>query len=176
MLYFLLLLFLLACDVNVNFFACAQLKLSHLLCSCAHDCSTVCISPSVVGLFHLLPFTCTPLLSLAMQSMQRALSSDTLNVVALSDTVACRHNSDPQHDVRQPLSHSQSMFLPENGKVPAPRAQLCSRQTQKKKMHKIKKKQKTSNKSTFSQDFWTPFNSTSCLFSWSTSAEITPVM
>eukprot|EP00066_Takifugu_rubripes_P023173 XP_011612439.1 PREDICTED: rho GTPase-activating protein 9 isoform X2 [Takifugu rubripes] len=51
------------------------------------------------------------------QSMQRAVSSDTLNTVALSSAVPRSHNSDPQHGVRQPLSHSQSMFLPENGKV-----------------------------------------------------------
>ncbi|TWW61853.1 Rho GTPase-activating protein 9 [Takifugu flavidus] len=51
------------------------------------------------------------------KSMQRAVSSDTLNTVALSSAVPRSHNSDPQHGVRQPLSHSQSMFLPENGKV-----------------------------------------------------------
>ncbi|CAF87564.1 unnamed protein product, partial [Tetraodon nigroviridis] len=50
-------------------------------------------------------------------SMQRALSSDTLNAAALGHAVSRSNNSDPQHDVRQPLSHSQSMFLPANGKL-----------------------------------------------------------
>ncbi|XP_028261791.1 rho GTPase-activating protein 15 isoform X2 [Parambassis ranga] len=49
------------------------------------------------------------------QSMQRAASSDTLSTIALSNTDA--RNSAPLHDVKQQLSHSQSMILPENGKL-----------------------------------------------------------
>lgn len=142
MLYFLFLLLSLVCDVHC-FCLCTckaqsfvmQLSLCTRLffCRVCFACHKSAVPPNAVGLFYLLPFTCTPLPSLAVKSMQRALSSDTLNAVALSNTVACSHNSDPQHGVRQPLSHSQSMFLPENGKVPAPGAQLCSRQAQKKK-------------------------------------------
>lgn len=47
--------------------------------------------------------------------MQRAASSDTLSTIALSNTDA--RNSASLHDVKQQLSHSQSMILPENGKV-----------------------------------------------------------
>ncbi|KAM4588420.1 rho GTPase-activating protein 15 isoform 2-T4 [Odontesthes bonariensis] len=50
------------------------------------------------------------------QSMQRATSSDTLSTMAFSETEAHCHNSVPLHDGKQQLSHSQSMFLPENGK------------------------------------------------------------
>ncbi|XP_034543130.1 rho GTPase-activating protein 15 isoform X1 [Notolabrus celidotus] len=51
------------------------------------------------------------------QSMQRAVSSDTLTTMAFSNTSAQSHNSVPLHDPRQQLSHSQSMILPENGKL-----------------------------------------------------------
>ncbi|KAM9361623.1 rho GTPase-activating protein 15 [Symphorus nematophorus] len=47
------------------------------------------------------------------QSMQRAASSDTLSTMAYTNA----DNSGPQHDGKQQLSHSQSMFLPENGKL-----------------------------------------------------------
>ncbi|XP_068598368.1 rho GTPase-activating protein 15 [Brachionichthys hirsutus] len=48
------------------------------------------------------------------QSMQRAASSDTLSTFS-ADAQFCK--SDPLRDVKQPLSHSQSMVLPENGKL-----------------------------------------------------------
>uniref|UniRef100_A0A8C4E5G5 Rho GTPase activating protein 9 n=1 Tax=Dicentrarchus labrax TaxID=13489 RepID=A0A8C4E5G5_DICLA len=51
------------------------------------------------------------------QSMQRAASSDTLSTMAFNNAEAQFHNSGPLHDVKQQLSHSQSMTLPENGKV-----------------------------------------------------------
>ncbi|XP_041802436.1 rho GTPase-activating protein 15 isoform X1 [Chelmon rostratus] len=51
------------------------------------------------------------------QSMQRAASSDTLSTMAFSKGEAQFHNSGPQHDIKQQLSHSQSMLLPENGKL-----------------------------------------------------------
>ncbi|KAG7244819.1 hypothetical protein INR49_029838 [Caranx melampygus] len=57
------------------------------------------------------------------QSMQRAASSDTLSTMAFSSADAQCHNSAPSHDVKQQLSHSQSMILPENGKL----VQQCSR-------------------------------------------------
>uniref|UniRef100_UPI0037E91C3B rho GTPase-activating protein 15 isoform X2 n=1 Tax=Semicossyphus pulcher TaxID=241346 RepID=UPI0037E91C3B len=47
------------------------------------------------------------------QSMQRAVSSDTLSTTALSHV----HNSGSLHDAKQQLSQSQSMILPENGKL-----------------------------------------------------------
>lgn len=50
------------------------------------------------------------------QSMQRAASSDTLSTTAVNNANAQCHNSAPLHDVKQQLSHSQSMMLPENGK------------------------------------------------------------
>lgn len=69
------------------------------------------------------PFTTDPNTSLLtpppppMKSMQRAASSDTLSMMVFSNADARSHSSAPQHDVKQPLSHSQSMVLPENGKV-----------------------------------------------------------
>ncbi|XP_022604020.1 rho GTPase-activating protein 9 isoform X2 [Seriola dumerili] len=57
------------------------------------------------------------------QSMQRAASSETLSTMAFSSADAQSHNSAPLHDVKQQLSHSQSMILPENGKL----VQQCSR-------------------------------------------------
>ncbi|XP_047188918.1 rho GTPase-activating protein 15 isoform X2 [Scophthalmus maximus] len=51
------------------------------------------------------------------QSMQRAASSDTLSMRAFSSADARCHNSSSMHDVKQQLSHSQSMILPENGKL-----------------------------------------------------------
>ncbi|XP_051270257.1 rho GTPase-activating protein 15 isoform X4 [Dicentrarchus labrax] len=51
------------------------------------------------------------------QSMQRAASSDTLSTMAFNNAEAQFHNSGPLHDVKQQLSHSQSMTLPENGKL-----------------------------------------------------------
>ncbi|XP_044206111.1 rho GTPase-activating protein 15 isoform X1 [Thunnus albacares] len=51
------------------------------------------------------------------QSMQRAASSDTLSTTAVNNANAQCHNSAPLHDVKQQLSHSQSMMLPENGKL-----------------------------------------------------------
>uniref|UniRef100_UPI003AADEAC0 rho GTPase-activating protein 9 isoform X2 n=1 Tax=Centroberyx gerrardi TaxID=166262 RepID=UPI003AADEAC0 len=51
------------------------------------------------------------------QSMQRAVSSDALNTAAFSEADAQCHNSTLLHDGKQLLSHSQSMILPENGKL-----------------------------------------------------------
>ncbi|XP_019952446.1 rho GTPase-activating protein 15 isoform X4 [Paralichthys olivaceus] len=51
------------------------------------------------------------------QSMQRAASSDTVSMTAFSNAGAQCHNSATVHDVKQQLSHSQSMILPENGKL-----------------------------------------------------------
>ncbi|XP_070697419.1 rho GTPase-activating protein 15 isoform X2 [Pempheris klunzingeri] len=51
------------------------------------------------------------------QSMQRAASSDALNTMAFNNADAKFHNCVPMHDVKQQLSHSQSMILPENGKM-----------------------------------------------------------
>ncbi|XP_038553448.1 rho GTPase-activating protein 15 isoform X7 [Micropterus salmoides] len=51
------------------------------------------------------------------RSMQRAASSDTLSTMAFSSANAQFHNSGPLHDVKQQLSYSQSMILPENGKL-----------------------------------------------------------
>ncbi|XP_039971853.1 rho GTPase-activating protein 15 isoform X2 [Xiphias gladius] len=51
------------------------------------------------------------------QSMQRAVSSDTLSPMAFSNADAQCHNSAPLHDFKQQLVHSQSMVLPENGKL-----------------------------------------------------------
>lgn len=54
--------------------------------------------------------------------MQRAASSDTLSTMSFSNADAQCHNSAALHDAKQPLSHSQSMILPENGKVLTSRA------------------------------------------------------
>ncbi|XP_034389541.1 rho GTPase-activating protein 15 isoform X2 [Cyclopterus lumpus] len=62
------------------------------------------------------------------QSMQRAASSDTISTMAFSNADAQSHNSVALHDVKQQLSHSQSMILPENGKVPASGAQTLVQQ------------------------------------------------
>ncbi|XP_057703254.1 rho GTPase-activating protein 15 isoform X2 [Corythoichthys intestinalis] len=51
------------------------------------------------------------------RSMQRAASSDTICTMALETTVPTCHGSAPLHDTKQNLSHSQSMILPENGKL-----------------------------------------------------------
>ncbi|XP_059184429.1 rho GTPase-activating protein 15 isoform X2 [Centropristis striata] len=51
------------------------------------------------------------------QSMQRAVSSDTLSTMQFSSADAPCHNSAALHDLKQQLSHSQSMILPENGKL-----------------------------------------------------------
>lgn len=51
------------------------------------------------------------------QSMQRAVSSDTLSTVAFSHTGSQSCNTAPMHDAKQQLSHSQSMILPDNGKL-----------------------------------------------------------
>ncbi|XP_069003090.1 rho GTPase-activating protein 15 isoform X1 [Embiotoca jacksoni] len=51
------------------------------------------------------------------RSMQRAVSSDTLSMMAFSHTDAQYYASNPLHDDEQQLSHSQSMILPENGKL-----------------------------------------------------------
>lgn len=66
--------------------------------------------------------------------MQRAASSDNLSTMAFSNADAQSHNS--QHDVKQQLSHSQSMVLPDNGKVFTSSARthkdvkcVCSRET-----------------------------------------------
>ncbi|XP_054640295.1 rho GTPase-activating protein 15 isoform X2 [Dunckerocampus dactyliophorus] len=48
------------------------------------------------------------------QSMQRAASSDTISTMALANNNS--QDCAPLHDTRQPLSHSRSMILPENGK------------------------------------------------------------
>lgn len=55
-----------------------------------------------------------------VKSMQRAASSDTLCTTAFSNADAKFYHS--QHDAKQQLIHSQSMVLPENGKVFASRA------------------------------------------------------
>ncbi|KAK5872211.1 hypothetical protein PBY51_012931 [Eleginops maclovinus] len=51
------------------------------------------------------------------QSMQRAVSSDTLSTMSFSNADAQCHNSAAPHDAKPQLSHSQSMILPENGKL-----------------------------------------------------------
>ncbi|KAM9798969.1 rho GTPase-activating protein 9 [Syngnathus typhle] len=51
------------------------------------------------------------------QSMQRAASSDTICTMALGNAGQPYHDAAPLHDVKQQLSHSQSMILPENGKI-----------------------------------------------------------
>ncbi|XP_053172328.1 rho GTPase-activating protein 15 isoform X2 [Scomber japonicus] len=51
------------------------------------------------------------------QNMQRAASSDTLSTTVFSNANVQCHNSAPLHDEKQQLSHSQSMILPENGKL-----------------------------------------------------------
>uniref|UniRef100_G3NT62 Rho GTPase activating protein 9 n=1 Tax=Gasterosteus aculeatus aculeatus TaxID=481459 RepID=G3NT62_GASAC len=51
------------------------------------------------------------------RSMQRAASSDTLSTMAFNNADGQRHSSAALHDVEQQLSHSQSMILPENGKI-----------------------------------------------------------
>ncbi|KAM3877550.1 rho GTPase-activating protein 9 [Diretmus argenteus] len=55
------------------------------------------------------------------RSMQRAASSDALNAAVFRKTDAHRHNPTLPHDGKQQLTHSQSMILPENGKL----AQQC---------------------------------------------------
>ncbi|XP_056292812.1 rho GTPase-activating protein 15 isoform X4 [Pseudoliparis swirei] len=62
------------------------------------------------------------------QSMQRAASSDTISTMAFSNADAQSHNSAALRDVKQQLSHSHSMILPENGKVPASGAQTLVQQ------------------------------------------------
>ncbi|XP_010783911.1 rho GTPase-activating protein 9-like, partial [Notothenia coriiceps] len=49
------------------------------------------------------------------QSMQRAVSSGTLSTMSFTDAQC--HNSAALHDAKPQLSHSQSMILPENGKL-----------------------------------------------------------
>ncbi|XP_041634069.1 rho GTPase-activating protein 15 isoform X3 [Cheilinus undulatus] len=51
------------------------------------------------------------------RSMQRAVSSDTLSTTAFSNASNQSNNSASLHDAKQQLSHSQSMILPENGKL-----------------------------------------------------------
>nr|XP_015814629.2 rho GTPase-activating protein 15 isoform X1 [Nothobranchius furzeri]XP_054608239.1 rho GTPase-activating protein 15 isoform X1 [Nothobranchius furzeri]XP_054608241.1 rho GTPase-activating protein 15 isoform X1 [Nothobranchius furzeri] len=51
------------------------------------------------------------------QSMQRAISSDTLSTMAFTNATTQRLNSSSLHDTKLQLSHSQSMILPENGKL-----------------------------------------------------------
>lgn len=64
---------------------------------------------------------------LTLKSMQRAASSDTISTMAFSNADAQSHNSAALRDVKQQLSHSHSMILPENGKVPASGAQtVCT--------------------------------------------------
>ncbi|XP_053291466.1 rho GTPase-activating protein 15 isoform X3 [Pleuronectes platessa] len=55
------------------------------------------------------------------RSMQRAASSDTLSMTAFSNAEAKCRNSASMHDAKQQLNHSQSVILPENGKL----AQQC---------------------------------------------------
>lgn len=50
-----------------------------------------------------------------VKSMQRAASSDTLSTIALGSGADQPQRS--LHDAKQHLCHSQSMVLPENGKV-----------------------------------------------------------
>uniref|UniRef100_A0A665TJS6 Rho GTPase activating protein 9 n=1 Tax=Echeneis naucrates TaxID=173247 RepID=A0A665TJS6_ECHNA len=52
-----------------------------------------------------------------VKSMQRAASSDNLSTMAFGSADGQCHNSATSHDVKQQLSHSKSMILPENGKV-----------------------------------------------------------
>uniref|UniRef100_A0A3Q3DPM8 Rho GTPase activating protein 9 n=1 Tax=Hippocampus comes TaxID=109280 RepID=A0A3Q3DPM8_HIPCM len=60
-------------------------------------------------------------------SMQRAASSDTISTMALGTAGPPCHDSAPPHDAKQHLSHSQSMILPENGKLVRPcRDYSCS--------------------------------------------------
>ncbi|XP_029357223.1 rho GTPase-activating protein 15 isoform X3 [Echeneis naucrates] len=56
------------------------------------------------------------------RSMQRAASSDNLSTMAFGSADGQCHNSATSHDVKQQLSHSKSMILPENGKM----VQQCS--------------------------------------------------
>nr|XP_020465849.1 rho GTPase-activating protein 9 [Monopterus albus] len=51
------------------------------------------------------------------KSMQHAASSDAVNQMTFSNADAQCHNSDPLHNVKLQLNHSQSLFLPENGKL-----------------------------------------------------------
>uniref|UniRef100_A0A8C6PF54 Rho GTPase activating protein 9 n=1 Tax=Nothobranchius furzeri TaxID=105023 RepID=A0A8C6PF54_NOTFU len=51
------------------------------------------------------------------KSMQRAISSDTLSTMAFTNATTQRLNSSSLHDTKLQLSHSQSMILPENGKL-----------------------------------------------------------
>ncbi|XP_051931973.1 rho GTPase-activating protein 15 isoform X2 [Hippocampus zosterae] len=61
------------------------------------------------------------------QSMQRAASSDTISTMALGTAGPPCHNSASPHYAKQHLSHSQSMILPENGKLVRPcRDSSCS--------------------------------------------------
>lgn len=83
--------------------------------------------------------------------MQRAASSDTLSTMAFSNADAQSHNS--QHDVKQQLSHSQSLVLPENGKVFTSRARthkvtncVHSRETHREKRKCMKTNKQTSKK------------------------------
>lgn len=65
------------------------------------------------------PKMCPPPLT-PVKSMQRAVSSDTLSTMSFTDAQC--HISAALHDAKPQLSHSQSMILPENGKVLAFRA------------------------------------------------------
>lgn len=113
--------------------------------------------------------------------MQRAASSDNLSTTAVSNADAQSHNS--QHDVKQQLSHSQSMVLPENGKVFASRAWIrtdikCvySRETQREKRKCVKTKEIFRHMHIYKYRQMNTADDVHFLpFSWSSSAEITPV-
>ncbi|XP_016892032.1 rho GTPase-activating protein 15 isoform X1 [Cynoglossus semilaevis] len=51
------------------------------------------------------------------QGMQRAASSETLSMMTFGNSDAQNHSTVSLHEAKQPLSHSQSMILPENGKL-----------------------------------------------------------
>ena len=117
--------------------------------------------------------------------MQLSASSDTLNTMAFSNAGAQSLNSSPQHDARQPLSHSQSMVLPENGKVLARSARthkatccVCGHswrgeiaQKQNKETADIQYVHMHKYGQLSTANVFAP-----CLYSWWSNAEITPAM
>lgn len=121
------------------------------------------------------PWPLTPL-----KSMQRAASSDNLSMFSNAD--AQSHSS--QHDVKQQLSHSQSMVLPENGKVFTSRAWthkdvkcVYSRETHREKRKCVKTKEMFRHMHIHKYRRMNTADDVHLLpFSWSSSAEITPVM
>lgn len=114
--------------------------------------------------------------------MQRAASSDTLSTMAFSNADAQSHNS--QHDVKQQLSHSQSLVLPENGKVFTSRARthkvtncVHSRETHREKRKCMKTNKQTKNSRHMHIYKYRQLNTADDVhFLPFSSAEITPLM